>query len=80
MRNAAVTCHDLLQCHVRLYLFNQLQTHTRQACNCRSHLTFLQFIHVNVFQVLAVQQKEDRLKKQAKDLQAERDQVHMLIT
>ena len=27
-------------------------------------------------QVLAVQQKEDRLKKQTKDLQAERDQVH----
>ena len=30
-------------------------------------------------QVLAVQQKEDRLKKQTKDLQAERDQVQQLV-
>lgn len=32
-----------------------------------------------LIQVLAVQQKEDRLKKQTKDLQAERDQVHHFV-
>ena len=60
--------------NVHLYYINDLHTYGSIAC---SSLRMAAIVDA-MFQVLAVQQKEDRLKKQAKDLQAERDQVYVL--